>query len=78
MDPNQYLFDAVSQLTGGLITDIKTLFVGGAVLMFILIGLDHLKDAFEHMLDARSHDRFLENAEDMRMERDQYLRGSSE
>lgn len=42
------------------------------------MGLDYLKDAFDHMLDRRAHGRFLENAEDMRMERDQYKRGSSE
>jgi len=78
MDPNQYLYDAISQLTGGIITDIKSLFLGGIVLAFILVGLDHLKDAFNHMLDARAHDRYREDAEDMRMERDQYRRGSSE
>lgn len=78
MDPNQYLFDAINQLTGGLITDIKSLFLGGIVIAFVLMGLDYLKDAFELMLDRRSHDRYLEDAEDMRMERDQYRRGSAE
>ncbi len=78
MDPNQYLYDAINQLTGGLITDLKSLFLGGIVIAFILMGLDYLKDAFELMLDRRSHDRFLENAEDMQMERDQYRRGSAE
>ena len=78
MDPNQYLFDALSQLSGGLITDLKTLFLGGIVLAFILMGLDYLKTGFEHMMDRRAHGRFLESAEDMRMEREQYRRGSSE
>jgi len=78
MNPNQYLYDAITQLTGGIITDIKSLFLGGIVLAFILVGLDYLKDAFEHMLDARAHGKHLEDAEDMRMERDQYRRGSSE
>ena len=78
MDPNQYLFDALSQLSGGLITDLKTFFLGCIVIAFILMGLDHLKTAFEHAMDRRAHGRFLESAEDMRMERDQYRRGSSE
>jgi hypothetical protein len=78
MDPNQYLYDALSQLSGGLITDLKTLFLGGIVLAFILMGLDYLKTGFEHMMDRRAHGRFLESAEDMRMEREQYRRGSSE
>jgi len=78
MNPNQYLFDAISNMTGGIITDIESLFLGGIVLAFICVGLDYLKDAFNHMLDARSHDRFLEDAKDMQMERDQYRRGSSE
>ena len=78
MDPNQYLYDALSQLSGGLITDLITLFLGGIVLAFILMGLDYLKDGFEHMMDRRAHDRYLEDAEDLRMEREQYRRGSAE
>jgi len=78
MDPTQLLFDTASSLTGGLITDMQTLFIGGVVLAFILIGLDHLKEGFENMLDHRAHSRFLENAEDMRMERDLYNKGSAE
>jgi|GEM_PF-2499914 len=78
MNPTQLLFDAASQLTGGLITDMQTLFVGGVVLTFILIGLDYLKESFENILDHRRHDSLLGQAEDMRMERDQHKRGSVE
>ena len=78
MDTTQFLFDAVSQLTGGLVTDLRSLFLGGIVLTFVLIGLDYLKGSFEHMMDRRSHGRFLENAEDMRMERDQFTRGTAQ
>jgi hypothetical protein len=78
MDPYQYLFDAANQLTGGLITDIKSLFLGGIVIVFVLMGLDYLKDAFEHMLDARAHGRYLEDAKQLRWEMDQYERGSAE
>ena len=78
MESSDYLLEAISQLSGGLITDLKTLFVGAVVLAFILMGFDYIKDAFNHMLETRAHGRFLENAEDMRMERDQYMRGSTE
>ena len=78
MDANQYLFDAISQLTGGIIGDLKSMFLGGIVIGFILIGLDHLKEAFEHMLDARDHGRYLEDAKQLRWEMDQYERGSAE
>ncbi len=78
MDPNQYLYDALSQLSGGLITDLKTLFLGGIVLAFILMGLDYLKTGFEHMMDQRAHGRFLESAEHMLWERDQYTRGTAQ
>jgi hypothetical protein len=78
MDPNQYLFDALSDLTGGLVTDLKTFFLGAVVLGFVLIGFDYLKDAFERLLSSRSYGHYLESAEDMRLERDQYRRGTRE
>jgi len=75
---SDYLLQAISELSGGLISDLQTLFVGAIVLAFICMGFDYLKSAFDHMLDSRAHGRFLENAEDMRMERDQFMRGSTE
>ena len=78
MDATQLLFNTASQLTGGLITDMQTLFVGGLVLAFILMGLDYLKDGLETIMNRRSHDRYLEDARDLRMERDQYQRGTAE
>ena len=78
MDPNQYLFDAVNTMTAGLISDSKALYLGAIVLAFILMGLDHLKDSFEHMLEQRSYKRDVTNAEEARAARDQYARGSFE
>ncbi len=78
MDLNQYLFDAVSTMTGGLISDMKTLYLGAIVLAFILMGLDHIKDVFDHMLEQRSYKRDVTNAEEARAARDQYARGSFE
>lgn len=78
MNASQLLFDVASSLTGGLVTDMQTLFVGGLVLAFILMGLDYLKDGFEGMMNSRAHDRYLEDARDLRMEREQYQRGTAE
>ena len=78
MDVNQYLFDAISGMTGGMISDMKTLYLGAVVLGFILIGLDHLKDGFEHMIEMHSYKRAVTNAEEARWERDLYARGSLE
>ncbi len=45
VDPFKYLMDAIGILTGGLINDLKTLFLGLLVCSFILMALDLLKDA---------------------------------
>lgn len=78
MDVNQYLFDAISGMTGGLISDMKTLYLGAIVLAFILMGLDHIKDVFEHMIEQRSYKRDVTSAEEARAERDRFSRGSFE
>lgn len=42
MQPTDIIFQSVSNLTGGLITDMTTLIVGLVTLAFILMGLDVL------------------------------------
>ena len=44
MDPSQILFDAIANMTGGLITDIQTAMVALLSLSMICMGLDLLKD----------------------------------
>lgn len=44
VDPTQYLLEALSTLTGGLIKDLQTLILGLVVCSFILMALDLLKD----------------------------------
>ena len=54
-----FLFDAASQLTGGLITDVKTLLLGLLVLGFLLIGFDiifeSLQDSFQSISSSRHY-----------------------
>ncbi len=44
VDPTQYLLEALSTLTGGLIKDMQTLILGLVVCSFILMAFDLLKD----------------------------------
>lgn len=73
-----FLMEAITQLSGGLINDLRTLFIGSIVLVFLLMGIDRIKDAFDHMLDLRAHGRYLEDAKQLRWEMDQYDRDSAE
>ncbi len=78
MNPTQYLFDAMSNLTGGLITDIKTLFLGLVVCSFIYFGFDILMEAVGLSLERRARDRSFERAKSTLAEREGYAQGSAE
>ncbi len=57
MNPTDILFTTVSNLTGGLITDMTTLVVGLISLAFILMGLDSLMDVLNHAMDHHSKNK---------------------
>ena len=59
MNPFQSLFNAVSMLTGGLISDITSMVTGVIVLGFIAMGLDHLKYVLDGVMDRRASDKHL-------------------
>lgn len=46
VNPTGFLFQVVSDLTGGMVTDIKTAMVGVVTLLIIMMGLDLFKDVF--------------------------------
>lgn len=56
------IFNAVSQLTGGLISDITSMVIGMVVLAFIAMGLDYLKDVLDGVMDHRASNKHLERA----------------
>ena len=62
MDVTKILFDTVSSLTGGLITDMTTLLVALLALQFIIFGLSWLRDSFEAHIDKRKTNKLLEDA----------------
>ncbi len=78
MDPSQFLFDAVSQLTGGLVADLRTLCLAGIVLSFLIIGFDQLRLGFDRIQNQRAYHRTADAAKTMLLERDQYERGTVE
>ncbi len=78
MDANDLLFSAISDMSGGLITDIQTLLIAAVVLSFLLMGIDQLKTAFDHILDQRSKDRAFDKAVDAYAAMDSYDKRSVE
>ncbi len=58
-----FLFDLASDLTGGLITDLKTALAGMLLLAFILMGLDLLKSALETKIKKYFLGQALSDAE---------------
>lgn len=48
------LFQTISSLTGGLITDISTLLVALLALSFVVMGVDYLRDILESTFSEMS------------------------
>jgi len=46
-NPSDILFQTISSMTGGLVSDITTAMVAMFAIAFIVIGIDYLKDVFE-------------------------------
>lgn len=82
IDPTQYLMDALSTLTGGLVNDLKTLILGMVVCAFLLMALDYLKDLFgdtiETFVSHRNSNKYFENARFAKEARDNSVFGSAE
>ena len=77
IDPTQYLFDALANLTGGLITDIKALFLGLVVCSFFFFAFDILVSAMGSAVERRTKDRNFERAQDFLDRRDQMAKGTA-
>lgn len=64
MNPIDLIFATVSDLTGGLITDITTLIIGLVSLGFILFGLDKLVGVLSYDSDSHSTLEFTGGIDD--------------
>lgn len=78
MNALNIIFNAVSQLTGGLISDVTSMIVGMVVLAFIAMGIDHIKDTLDGVMARRASSKYLSAAEDAKFARDTNPYGSAE
>lgn len=75
MNPTDMIFNAISQLTGGLIADLSTAIIAMIMLSFIAMGFDYLLDILDNRIKStiahkqltgrysapKIDDQFLEN-----------------
>lgn len=66
VDPFKYLLEAVGRLTGGLITDLQSLFLGMILCSFLVMAIDLMKDV---LLNPVVRGRAKEMYHDYRMNR---------
>lgn len=66
MNVTDILFSSISNLTGGLITDIQTAMIGLLAVSFLVMGFDYIKDVFEDNVKARNSARALRDAQEYR------------
>ena len=78
VDPTQYLLDALSTLTGGLIADVQTLILGLVVLSFLAMGFDYLMDILGAFFDNNRADKYLRDARDIRLAQQTWNKGTAE
>ena len=78
IDPSQMIFDSISGLTGGLISDIQTLVLAALVIAFIVAGFDILLSALGAVISSRSRDNSFETAKDLLDARNSHQRGTAE
>lgn len=71
------IFNAVSQLTGGLINDITSMVIGMVVLSFIAMGLDYLKDVLDGVMDRRASNKYFSRAQEVLKARNTWEAGSA-
>ena len=78
IDPSQVIFDSISGLTGGLISDIQTLVLAALVIAFIVAGFDILLSAMGAVISSRSRDNSFATAKDLLDARNSHQRGTAE
>ena len=77
IDIQQSLFDLVSNLTGGLVNDVRTLLLGLLLIAFIAMAIDLLGIAITNSLERRTMDRNFERAQDFLETRNKTVKGTA-
>lgn len=78
IDIQQSLFDLVSNLTGGLVNDVRTLLLGLLLIAFIAMAIDLLGIAINNSLERRSQDHNFDKSRWYFVERNRHERGTPE
>lgn len=78
INPFQFLIDALSTMTGGLIADMQTLLLGVFLCSFIVMALGYLKDILEGSMNTRLANLYSNEAARALNERNQFASGSFE
>ena len=73
----QMLYDSVSDLTGGLISDLYSLLLALIVCSFIMIGIDILLSAINRSMQSIAKDRSFEHAQGFLDARNKTARGTA-
>ena len=76
-DPTQILFDSISNLTGGLVTDLQSLFICVLVIVFIWNGIDLILTGMGAVMNRYSMNRNYEKAEGYLDARNKSPRGTA-
>ena len=76
-DPTQILFDSISNLTGGLVTDLQSLFICVLVIVFIWNGIDLILTGMGVVMNKYSQNRSYADAESYLSLRNQTTRGTA-
>lgn len=60
--PSDILFQAISTMTGGLVSDLTTAMLAIVGIGFLLMGFDYLREAFEGSMNKRAINKSLDSA----------------
>lgn len=78
INPFQFLIDALSIMTGGLIADMQTLLLGVFLCSFIVMALGYLKDILEGSMNTRLANLYSNEAARALNERNQFHKDTFE
>ena len=78
IDPSQMIFDSISGLTGGLISDIQTLVLAALAIAFIVAGIDILLSSMGSVINGFSRESNFDKSRMYFVERNRHERGTPE
>lgn len=68
--PSDILFQVITSLTGGLVTDLTTALVALLAISFLVFGIDILREAFETSIQRKNTNSSLDRARSYKQQAD--------